>query len=218
MSEKTNSAILSSLNLLALTTSYLFALGLAQHNGVMKALELDTIKMELNFHTLVYQGTLSIIGQAWALAIAFLAAYIVLQLMVFRSIRIYMSENDRSSRLSKYFWGPVGLSKTDKRVIEVIKTWTTFVTIVFVLLITLIRTESEGEERGNRIKQLINDKKSEVTKIKLKEGDNDITLYFLACGSTNCAGVSTATGEIRYFTNTQSYSFTPKSSYLKSIK
>jgi len=192
--------LINSASLLAITTAFLYCASTAFTHGYMGYFGLDPDILERNFHRTIYDGMIKSIELKHLL---WLPLGYVLYSTVNSSFKIllarYLREEFENGRKVRDFKEAVWLPTKKPPLLErlhsskIQKQWT-IVLLVILFFVSMMMLARNGKLHAETIANNILE--GEYTALKPKKSNE---LYFLYCGSKNCAGLNPKTKEVVYF-------------------
>ena len=209
----TKSPLLNSAVFLAAITGFLYCAGTAHFGGYLSSLRLDAGVLDRNFHQVLYNGFLVSFGQLLVTLFAYAGARLLYSHVVLTSLTDWLRKapsNRRSYVKARRRWIKRKDTNTERlqkqRTASVLK----YMALGILLIVSPVYFESQGNKEALPIlKQIASGKPVESSSmIHVKINDQEKSLFYLACGARNCAGIDLSSKTIYYFPqNGHSYQY-----------
>ncbi len=215
-----------------LVTVFLYCCGVGSHGGYIEEFQLNREKVTLGFHSYLYQGFFSV----WLEAFILLSFSFCLSLIAFVVVSSWQSGvadtfherkilADKLAKKERFWWLKFShilvwkkvrlrpryrknrMSDSERGTSYFVVITGVPVLLFFVFVISLVNARQDGRERGGRDFSKYLSGTEEGRYISVKIEGNTKRLFFITCGTHNCAGIEDDSRTVYYFPMNREYSF-----------
>jgi hypothetical protein len=203
MAEKRNQ-LLDSGVALAAVTAFLYCASTAYYRGYLGALRLDADILDRNFHQTLYNGFIISFTPVFITMLGYAVYRLIYSHALLHSINDWLRKSfQRKRRFIKLKQALLGIRKDSKIELREKRRSVAiafYVAALFALILSLAYFESKGKRVANAILVKVEEQtiqSSELISVQINEQEHK--LFYLACGSRNCAGIDPITKIVKYF-------------------
>ncbi len=195
---------LNSAVLLAAATAYLYCVSTAHYGGYLSPLRLDADVLDRNFHQALYSGFLISFTPTFVVLFAYGAARLIYSHCVLPAINDLLRQSASRRRiflkLRRGWFGKRKDSAYEKRQKQHTMSVLLYVAMAFAFIFSLVYFESLGKKAALVTLERMEANPQPISEmVRVKIDDQVRSLFYLACGARNCAGIEASTKMVYYF-------------------
>jgi len=188
--------------LIAIFTAFLFTLSIANYNGYLSAMGVESSFIFRNTHQILYNSLFVILPSMLNVSLWVITASILLYPLAMLYTEIFRNWSWLKKKIARQRLKKRKLKNSRAVVIssKIIAYSIPIAIVVIVVIFSLAQSEKMGKESGLELIEKIKLKEylpHEVVEIKGYESG----IYIVSCGINNCAGVNVNNMKIEYFEN-----------------